>query len=411
MKTLSVITFLFFSIIITNKLWAVDLVDLNDFPGWFKDAMNREINIDDKSTLKIKPFNVNSEILGEAKLIEEGEGTWYYQIEVGIDTPVECYVFSEYDGAANSLHSIVELSLSGVETLNKLSLSSKLNFAVNNGIVGDTPYLLFDTLYTLGEGNKKVSGVIKGLAAETNQSLQVCIHNSVGYRNTFFTIFESFIQAFLANEDNPEFFKTVYQISYNEMPVGYATEEYTMDDEGDINMINHNVVLIPVDSNSIARSDSIKNSWTRSDGSLINAHEYTINNGSLASQYSITNKDEKWVVDGELQGKAIQATLEYDKWLLSSFGSYLETINLSKSEKKSDEFYMWISDADPTSVLKIVISKISDDPNANYQFEMGPLVMKMSVDDKGIVRKGTWKEVSSLMEMKLIYVKGEPTIQ
>lgn len=389
---------------------AIDLVNLNDFPDWFKKAMARESEDLGKSKIVIEPLNVESEILGKAQEGEVDEGIWYYTIDIGSGSPVECYAFTEFDGPSNSLYGVIEHSLKSVEALNKKTLSSKFNYAVDSGVIQNTPYLLLDTLYNLGKDSEKVAGTLKAISAKTSNSLQICIHNEVGYRKSFFSVFESFVSAFLENDTRKPFFEPVYQISFNGMPIGFTREIYTTDEEGDINILNDTSLIIPVDAGSVARTDTSSTSWSRPDGSLINGSEHSVENGELLSQFAITRTDESWQVDGELQGKPVQKILEYKDGLLSGYGSYLEAAALKKSEADSAAFYMWTSEADPTSAMKIKLSKIKDNPEANFKVDLGPVVFKYLAGEKGIIKQGSMSQAGLTMNLRLMYLKGEPAL-
>lgn len=410
MKFIRITASFIFASIISFNTHAVDLVGLDDFPDWFKTAVARESEDIGKSKIVIEKLNVNSDILGKATEGEASEGIWYYTIDIGSGSPVECYAFTVFDGPANSLYGVIEHSLKNIATLNKKELTSSFNFAVDSGVIQNTPYLLLDTLYNLGSGSEKVSGTLKALSAETSDSLQLCIHNELGYRKTFLSVFESFVSAFIANDSSNPFFEPVYQVTFNDMPIGFVREIYTTDEEGDINIQNDSSMIIPVDASSVARNDTSSVSWSSPDGSLINGSEQSIENGELLSSFSIGRKDDSWQVDGELQGKAVNKTLEYNDWLLSGFGSYLEAVILMNSDEESGEFHMWTSEADPTSALKIKLSKIKNDPEANFQLDLGPLIFKYLTDKNGIIQQGSMTQAGLTMHIKLLYVKGEPSL-
>ncbi|ACR11338.1 hypothetical protein [Teredinibacter turnerae] len=388
----------------------VTLVDLKDFPSWFHEAINREKSVKKKSSLKIKKFNINEKVLGKLKLQESSDTTWYYTIDIGTDSPVECYVFTEFDGPANSLHSMIENSLSAIAELNKKPLSSRYTSALGVGLVGDTPYLALDTLYSVGEGKNKASGILKGLSAATNNSLQICTHNELGYKKAFLNVFTSFINAFIASEENQEFFESVFVMSINDLPLGYAREKYALDEDGDIVLHTDSAMLAPVDASSVARSDSGAREWSMKDGSMINKVSYSIENNVLASSFSLEMRDSKWHVSGELQGKPVNAVLEHNNWLLSGYGSYLAAIELQKSDKISESYPMWVPEADPTSALKVVLSKTPKDPTANLKIDMGPMVMKFLAEKSGIFKHGTIAQGPITIGLQQLYVKGEPQL-
>ncbi|MBQ4829507.1 hypothetical protein J8L84_09455 [Alteromonas sp. MMG017] len=410
MKLGSVFTIVSFSSLLAFNASAVDLVNINDFPDWFKDAMGRDTKVTNTSPIEIADFQVNSPVLGQATLQDAADGTWYYTIDIGTGAPVECYAFSEFDGPANSLYSVAEYSLSGVEALNEKKLSGQFNYAMDVGVVDATPYLSLDTLYTVGEDDEKVSGLLKGLSAETDNSLQVCIHNEMGYQNAFVAVFKSFVRAFTAGQPSSEFYKSTYQVLINDIPMGFTREKYIEDNEGDIEIEVGTAFIIPVDETSIARSDSVAFSWSSPDGALINASEYTIENSTMASSFNIDYVEDAWQIKGELQGKPVEMELAHKDWLLSSYGSYLESVKMLNSDTNSGSFYMWTADADPTAAIEVVITEMANNPNGNIKIDMGPMVMTMLSDKKGIISKGIMQQGGLKMDMVLMHFEGNPIL-
>jgi len=390
---------------------AAEIIPLEQFPKWFKDASTREKEVKKHSNVKIEELNVKAKILGKAQLSSESEGTWYYIIDIGTNTPVECYAFTEFDGSANSLYAMLTAMLPGVEKLNNKKLSSKHNLASGVGMIDDTPYMHFDMLYSLGEGNKKVTGVLKGRSAQTESAAQVCIHNEIGYQKTFQTVFDSFVKAFKKNDKNTGFFQVVTELMFNDLPVGFGHERFTLDSDGDVEIKVVTSMLLPVDTNTVMSVDTYSSAWSRPDGSLINANEYSVENRVLSSNLAIQAKEGKWQVEGEIQGKPISKSLAYDGWLLSDYGTYLQNINLIQSEKDSVQSFMWISDLDPTQALPVNVNKINDNVNANLKMSMGPLNLSVFVDKNGLLKKGTMKMGGLNISMKSIYSKGSPQIK
>lgn len=408
MKSIPIISIGVLCTAISISANASDLINISDFPEWFQEAMVRESGQIKTSVLSLEQLNVNTEVLGKYTLNDDSDGTWYYTIDIGSPSPVECYVFTSYDGPATSLYSVVEYGLSGIETLNNKKLVAKNNYSVAAGVIGDAPYLALDTLYTLESGGQRVIGVLKAMSAQTDQSLQICMHNELGYRESFYNTFVSFVNAFSENQANAEFFEAISKVSINGIPMGFLHESYTSDADGDISVVNNSALMVPVDASSIARTDSVSRSWSKIDGTLINSSDYTIENGTVSSQFSIVYQDDAWQVEGEMQGKAISTQLEHKGELLSGFGSYVGLASLRNSDKRSQEYFMWAPSADPTSVLPVVLSQIDDNESANFEIDMGPMVLRFLADDKGIFRQGNILQGPMTMQIELLYSKGQP---
>ena len=394
----------------STSVLAKDFIPIETFPEWFKTAMSRSIDVTKESDFSLASVAAKGKVKGEISLVDESEGTWYYHIDIGTPTPVECYVFNEYDGPANSLHAIVDLSLNGAAELNGKTRSAQFNYAIDTGVIGNTPYLQLDTLYHLGEGEEKVAGMIKAYSAQTNDTLEICVHNELGYRDIFFDVFSSFVNSFNSEPADAPFFESVYEMRINDIPMGFAVEKYTKDADGDVMIESETALLVPVDANTVSRTDSADISWSRPDGSLINGSTYTIDNGVLSSEFEISVADDKWHVEGQIQGKAVSADLAYDGWLLSDFGSYLETADLIKSDAESAQFKMWTPDADPVSAISITLSKVTGNEDANMKIDMGPMVLDFYAEDNGIFKHGVMAQGPINIFMKSIYTQGVPSL-
>ena len=297
-----------------------------------------------------------------------------------------------------------------LQELYKKPLSSKFNYAIGSGVLDNTPYLLVDTMYNVGEGDEKVTGILKGLSAETGQTLQVCVHNEVGYRQTFFLVFESFIEAMKEGKDDASFYEIILQANFNDIPVGYSREKLTKDSDGDVEIRVDSAFLIPADGSSISRSDSQTNSWSSPDGSLINANAYTIENSVLSSSLSLNYQDEKWRVNGQIQAKEVSYELDYSDWLLTEYGIYLAVSDLLKSSGTSSDYRMWLPDADPSTAMSFSIEKIVNNPDANLKMNMGPINMNLLVDDFGVIDNATMAIGPVNMKLNQVFVKGKPLL-
>ena len=82
---------------------AKDLNDINTFPAWFQESLKREVELKQNSDLSIEQYGIKAKVLGKYQQVESEEGILNYQIDIGTQAPVECFVFSEFDGPATSL--------------------------------------------------------------------------------------------------------------------------------------------------------------------------------------------------------------------------------------------------------------------------------------------------------------------
>lgn len=396
-----------FIFIFSAQASAVELLSPTELPDWFQKELKKEKKVSKKSTLKIESLGVDSKIKGKITKEESVDTYRYYVIDIKTKTPVECYVFTEFDGTANSLYNMIDASLEGAVTLNNKPLTAKFNLSLESGISDATPYMSLNILYKLGNDAESVLGTIKGLSARTHNSLQICIHNEIGYNKSFFSVFESFVHAVASGNKPDNFLEVVYQFTFNGIPVGYGRDIFTKDSSGDIESSSDSAFMIPVDTNTIARSDSMSKSWSKPNGNLINAFSYTIDNSAYTHLYTLKPDEDLWITEGESQGKAQRYTLAHKGAILSNYGSYLKSAELLKSADNTMEAVMWMPEVDPSSVTKMKLNKIVKDPDANMEVNMGPISIKTLIDDNGILKKGKMTMGPMEMTMKILHKKGQ----
>ena len=390
---------------------AKDLIDVSQFPAWFQEASQRDSVIETRSSISIPKYKVDSKVVGKFKLISDDNGVWYYNVDIGTDSPVECYVFEEFDGTSNSLKNVIEASIEAAAELNEKPFANKYNYAVDVGVIKDTPYLALDTFYSLGEGNQMVSGVLKAYSSQTQNTLQICVHNEIGYRKAFFSVFESFINAFVESESTESFFEVVYQMTINDLPVGYGLEKHSLDADGDVYSYIESSMMIPVDASNVSVTDSVETEWSSPTGSIINADQYVLENGRYTSQLALKPLEGKWKVTGELQGKTIDAFLTYEDWLLSSFGAYLASAYILTSEDSSLNYNAWVTEADPTTALPLTISKTSPETPNKLSMQIGPIKVDYVSSALGVFDEGSIRQGPVQVNIFKIYQRGEPSLK
>lgn len=396
---------------VSGKSEAKELVDLSAFPDWFLDSLAREKSVSTSTKFENTELGFSGTVKGKLSLVSKGEGYWYYNIDIGTSSPVECYVYTSFDGPANTLSNVIDVVLPAIEELNKKQLMKRSNFALDIGVTDNLAYMLLDTLYTLGKSDEAVSGILKTLSARTGETLQTCLHNEVGYRNTFKTVFESFIATTKPKKDSSVFFENAFTMSFNGIAMGYSQEVHALDQDGDVYTRQYNSMIFPAGSGTISRSDSFVEQFGRVDGSLINLYEYSVENGILVHEYSVTMSNSKWQVEGERKGEAVSAALEYDEWLLTTYGSYLATSALLTGEEQKADYHMWLSSANPLAALQTTLQKVEGNENANVQLEVGPIKLEYLANVDGTFSQMTINQEGIVLKMTPLYQKGSPVLE
>ena len=403
----------FLLLIFSFTTLAKDLLDIETFPDWLKKDLKKEYQLHGSTNLKIEELGVDTRVVGAFELQEKAENFWYFTASVGKDNaPVECYVFKEYDGPSNSLLTFMDALMPDIAEANAKTLSGTQNFAIDTGMIGNTPYMSYDRLYLLSDDNETLAGILKGLSARVGSTLQICTHNQIGLRETHFNVFKSFVEGMQSSITNTAFFESVQKTSVNGLAVGYISEKFSLGDEGDIHIVVESSSMLPAgDSGAVSVSDAVNDSWSEANGSTINVYEYTIENGTLSAEFSLLNQDGAWQVNGTMQGKDIQSTLAHKGDIVSGYGNYLILQKLRESEENQGSYAMWNSAINPTAVIDVIVKQLEGNASANFEMDFDVLNMQLKANEKFVFESSQLDFGQLKMNVDLMYSAGEPILK
>ncbi|MEM9257122.1 MAG: hypothetical protein AAGA91_16890 [Pseudomonadota bacterium] len=392
---------------LANTGSAFDYIAPENLPEWLRVAVSNDKTVEGSTPIIIEELSVSGAVQGKATLVEQDEEVLYYQIDIGTDTPVECYSLATFDGPANSLYGMLSVTTDAIAQSQKKPLLATYNFASDVGVVDHTPYLGLELMFLIGEDASPIMSMVKGFSAEVGDRLQLCIHQEIGYRSAFFSVFESFVTAFTSTESDPGFFANVFLYAIGDMPVGYAMDTFSFDEDDDVYNRSTQSLLIPTDETSVSSTDFVLHEWSSVDGAIISSDRYTIENGELASEFELWVEDDQWQVAGQLQGKTLNTTLQHDSGLLSGFGQYLEAARIRTTDQTESEFFTFVAEADPTAAIPIVLEEIKGNEDANLRMTMGPMQIDALLDGNGIFREMKVSQGPLVLTMSSLYSKGE----
>lgn len=395
---------------VTNMATAKDFIGHQQLPAWFNKAVKREASLGEKSDVELAAFPLEGTIPGRWSEVQKIDEYWYYTIDIGTATPIECWAFKDYDGPANSLVNMMKYAINNIAQQQGKALSSQYTYSLDMTTLEDTLVMEYQVLYNLGEDGDTLSGLIKGMSAESANGLQVCMHNEVGYRKTLKKVFTSFVTAADQSDSPQPFFHSINSVVMNGELVGLASEKFIKDTEGDVEMRETLSMILPVDANNVAATDTVTLSWSTADGALINAYQYTIENSEMAATFSLSAAEGQWSVEGEIQGKSVNADLEYEGEIVSSFGTYLMGQSLSTTADVNEAtFKIWTADTDPTSTTTMVMKKRGEENGfQQFQLDMEGLAIEYSMDDRFIMQSAVMQLGPVTMKMAPLFVSGAP---
>ena len=396
--------------LVASPLSAKDYVTSEQLPDRFNTSLKKEARDLPRTRVSLPVFPINATAIGTWSDATPIEDYWYFTVDIGSESPVECWAFQDYDGLANSLVNMMKYAVSNISKAQEKVLDSQFNFSLDMSTMGNTPVFAYNLLYNLGEPEQRVSGLLKGMSAETANGLQVCLHNEVGYRETFKDVFASFVNAVDKSSNPQPFFHAINGMKMHGELVGIVSEKFLKDADGDVEIVETTSLILPVDESTVASTDARVRSWSRADGTLINAYQYAVENSELSSSMGISMPDDKWVLEGEIQSKAISSELAFTGELISNFGAYLETQKLAASDKTSANYYTWNADADPTQATETELQKNGTE-NGLLKLTADVIGFKVNytVDEAFIMQNAEMKMGPMDFHILPLYVSGKPT--
>jgi len=284
-----------------------------DEPGWLKEARAREGS-------SLMPTELRSEdgwlkVSTPGKLvnpIEKLEGSYTVELDVGGDSSVYCEVYPEGIDLANSLRSTLLAAIKEIES-SQGKLDARVLESSDAGAYGTVPYIAMSWLYRVASADGARVGALKQLVLEKGDASVYCAHNELGFTRTFTTIARAFADSLETGEPvAAPHYLDISTASIAGAKIGVAVSTLERDGEGDTRARQMTALLIATDDGSIQAQDSIHVDWVRPDGTLINAANSDVSNGELSSDLSLKEDEGVWLVEGEVQGKAVKTTLPKD---------------------------------------------------------------------------------------------------
>lgn len=393
----------------TAPATAKDYITSEQVPDWFSQSLVKEAKDLPRTRLSLPAFPINATGLGTWSEAQSEDNYWYFTVDIGSESPVECWAFQEYDGLANSLVNMMKYAVNNVSANLNKALESQYNFSLDISNLGNVPVFSYDILYNLGETDERVSGLMKGMSAESANGLQVCLHNEIGYRETFKDVFTSFVNAVDRTANVKPFFFAINGMKMQGELVGIVSEKFSVDADGDVEIVEATSLILPVDANTVSSTDSLARSWSRIDGTLINTYEYTVENGEVMSSMGLSRTEGTWVIEGEIQGKEVNSELSYDDVFTSNFGAYLETKKLANSDQDSLSYNTWSLEGDPTQPTPTVMYKKSQKNGLlELMAEIESFKIEYTVDEDFIMQRAKVEMGPIDYDVMPMYVSGKP---
>lgn len=379
-------------------------------PDWLQQAMAREATGLKSTPLALGDSTYHFELPGESLEPTAFDGGWYIASDIGGDSPLECYLFTDSLDLATLVVNLAEGNIEAQAEANDGTVGDRNVTTLDAGAIGSAPYLAIELLFTIGEGENALAGVTKVRAASNGNITQACAQNDVGYRETLRQAFENFVHSTSQPATAVEpYYEDIAIISLGAQPIGFAKYSYTLDDEGDTAIVGSTSTLMSLGAGALRYEDSSTIGWSTPDGLLINASTSKSQNGELISNLEMSrNEGDDWLVSGSFQSKALETVIDGSSQPVSELGEMRFARTLFSGEAAATTFPVWVPDADPTRLLEASLVKSGSPDARSGKLTVGPTEFDARFDAHGAM---TWTEVkvgALVMSINRVWHRGEP---
>jgi len=383
---------------------------MDGWPDWLVEAMEAESRKLKNARMDIEAGPYSFELPKKTTGPNAFDGGWYFESDIGSNTPVECYVMTNDIDLASFTTTMAQLNIDATVEANPGDLATLNLFTLDAGNLGGIPYFAVEWIYTVGEAPSAMVGFSKVLTATNGAITQACSHNTIGYRESFKQVFETFVQSLQqpAPETEPYYEELGLQTLDNQ-PVGFTFSSYTLDADGDTRIETVTASLFPVGPDALASSDSTDVTWSTPDGLTINSLSASAENGELTTNLQLVRNDiGDWVVAGTFQGKELEEIIDGNIEPLTGVGEMQLARDLMAGDDTSIAYPVWTTDADPTRFLEASITRDDEETAGQVILTLGPLTMNGRLDEIGSLEYGAMQMGASQLIFERVWNRGTP---
>jgi hypothetical protein len=282
-------------------------------------ALAREATLSGSYEAAAEDGFFSATVTGSARpTVQAHEGFYQVTVPMAADIPAECFVYHEPLDSASTLSQLIDEPLADMPKTQILKIDA--------GTFDEVPYLYQEKLYIT---EQKAAGVLKGIVMPFESALLACLHDTVGYSETFQKMAASFANSLvLGNADNENWkHEEILVWKLHDMNIGYTVNRATPDEEGDIMNVVETALMIPRNAQQTITHDEYNLTFEQPDGTLINGRYAEAENGQVKVSVSVdVNGQDGYQVSGTFQGKHIDAPLKAAAGVTGPYYQYREMV-------------------------------------------------------------------------------------
>jgi hypothetical protein len=337
--------------------------------------------------------------------LSRAENVMLVDIPIGSESAVRCQIFADTLDPAGTLHGVIKESAEAVE-YRSIAPSGV-------GLFGGLPAAFLETVYvTETEGGKGAGGLKLAIQVREQESL-LCLHDELGYRQTFKDISNAFFSSFQVRNASPSAstYTEVSKVHLGETDVGYGVTRVTPGEKPGERMYSYsNTTLIPISPKDVVFNDAYELYAYDAKSALQTATWVDGSNGEIAMKVTIKRgAGAKYAYEGEAKGKPLKGVLEAPRGL----GGPLDTAaRLKKKLKAGGAFELVLPEYHPsldlTTLVDVKYSHQKSDPARQVTVTLREHTITTELDEDGIAKASSFLIGKNKLTIERLKSSGHP---
>ena len=328
-------------------------------------------------------INKKGSFFGKVKSIERplfeevGKGDFKIEVPLLKQMPVRCTMKSKYSPPGLWISNFVD----------KLRQKSKRveSRKGDAGVLNKWPFLYSEVVYS--EKTKGV-GIIKVISLTKGENSLLCLHTELKESEEFKRVVTDLVTSFKTiNKYKGKFIRSDVDItSIKGSNVGFTYKEVYRNKKGSLVTLTRSSLIFPKKGISLKGIYDIHIEVTDDKGTYLGGSYLGYENFKRKYKMKVIPKEKnKYLVQGNVQGKKIKKSFTIGGLLMTSVGQEKIFGSFNKKLKKSLVFYDYIPSMDPLKIYKSRLIHKGKDKEGLHLFDLNlnKTNFKLKVDNKG----------------------------
>jgi len=321
--------------------------------------------------------------------LSRSENITLVDIPIGSDSAVRCQVFAETLDPGGTLSGLLKESAGSVEYRSIAPTGVSL--------IGGVPAAFLETVYVADTAAGKAAGGLKLAIQVREEESLLCLHDELGYKQTFKDVSTAFFASFKPKAPSPSVtsYTEMSKARLGDTDVGFSwTRIKPAEKAGEREYSYSNTTLIPTSPKDVVFEDSYE-VYSYDAKSVLQAGTWVeARAGEITFKIGLKRgADGKYAYEGEVAGKPLKGVLQAPHGIVTSVDV---AARLKKKLKAGAPFELVLSEyhpaIDPSALVAVTYRRQKGDPARQVAATMNDRTMTAEVDEDGMP-KTTWFDV------------------